>query len=279
VASFNITQLGDSQDKVGKDTNFRGLAIFNKVIYYTKGSGGNGVNTVYWVDPTVTTCNNSNGIGLPPAGASLPTAPLAYDPTVVQTKGLDPNNMCILTGFPTALKSKTSFPFGVWFADANTLYVADEGNGDNTFSNGVYTQAAAQTTAGLQKWIFDPIAGQWNRAYVLQAGLQLGVPYTVSGYPTGNNSATGLPWSPGTDGLRNVTGVVNGDGRATIYAITSTVSGNGDQGADPNRLVVITDTISTTSLPAGESFATFATAGFGEVLRGVSFAPGTGNAH
>jgi hypothetical protein len=279
VASFNITQLDDSQDKVGKDTNFRGLTIFNNVLYFTKGSGGNGVNTVYWVDPTGTTCNNSNGIGLPPGGASLPTAPLAYAPTLVQTEGLDPNNMCILNGFPTALKSKTSFPFGIWFADADTLYVADEGNGDNTYSSGMYTKAAAQKTAGLQKWIFDPIVGQWNQAYVLQAGLQLGVPYTVSGYPTGNNSATGLPWSPGTDGLRNITGVVHGDGTATIYAITSTVSGNGDQGADPNRLVVITDAISATSLPAGESFATFATAGFGEVLRGVSSAPGAGNAH
>ena len=108
---------------------------------------------------------------------------------------------------------------------------------------------------------------------MLQSGLALGVPYTVSGYPTGNNLATGLPWSPGTDGLRNVTGIVNGDGTATIYAITSTVSGNGDQGADPNQLVVITDQISATSLPSGESFSTFDNAGFGEVLRGVSFAP------
>jgi hypothetical protein len=139
VASFNITQLGDSQDKVGKDTNFRGLTIFNNVLYFTKGSGGNGVNTVYWVDPTGTTCNNSNGIGLPPAGASLPTEPLAYDPTLVQTQGLDPNNMCVPNGFPTALKSNTSFPFGIWFADADTLYLADEGNGDNTYSSGMYT--------------------------------------------------------------------------------------------------------------------------------------------
>jgi hypothetical protein len=59
----------------------------------------------------------------------------------------------------------------------------------------------------------------------------------------------------------------------TIYAITSTVSGNGDQGADPNQLVVITDTLAATSLPAGESFATFRSAGFGEVLRGVSWTP------
>lgn len=279
VASFNVTQLGDKQDKIGKDDNFRGLTIFNDVLYYSKGSGGNGVNTVYWVDPTLTVCNDNNGIGLPPAGATLPTAPLAYDPSLLQTKGLDPNNMCVLKGFPTALKSKTAFPFGIWFANANTVYIADEGNGDNTYSNGVYTVAAGQTTAGLQKWIFDSSAGQWNLAYVLQSGLQLGVPYTVTNYPTGNNPATGLPWSPGTDGLRNITGIVNGDGTASVYGITSTVSGNGDQGADPNKLVVITDQISATSLPPNESFSTFDSAGNLEVLRGVSFSPVAGGVH
>jgi len=151
--------------------------------------------------------------------------------------------------------------------------VADEGNGDNTYSNGVYTVAAGQTTAGLQKWIYDSTSGQWNLAYVLQAGLQLGVPYTVPNYPTGNNPATNLPWAPGTDGLRNITGVLNNDGTATIYAVTSTVSGNGDQGADPNKLVAINDLVSATSLPPNESFTTFTSANFGEVLRGVSFTP------
>ena len=281
VASFNITQLGDKPDKIGKDTNFRGLTIFNNVLYYSKGSGGNGVNTIYFVDPTVTVCNDANGVGLPPAGATLPLSPLAYDPTVLQTMGLDPNNMCVLNGLPTTLKSKTSYPFGIWFADANTLYVADEGNGDNTYdsSSGVYTGAAAQTTAGLQKWTFDSSTSTWSLAYVLQAGLALGVPYTIAGYPTGDNSATGLPWAPATDGLRNITGVDNGDGTATIYVITSTVSGNGDQGADPNELVTITDTISATSPPSGESFTILETAANLEVLRGVSFTPGTHVAH
>ena len=107
------------------------------------------------------------------------------------------------------------------------------------------------------------------------------VPNSPNGdvYPTGNNSGTGgtgFPWAAATDGLRNITGVVNGDGTVTIYAITSTISGSGDQGADPNQLVKITDTLSDTSLPAGESFTTVRTAGFGEVLRGVSFTPGTG---
>ena len=275
VSSFNVTQLGDTQDKIGKDDNFRGLTVFNNVLYYTKGSGSNGVNTVYWVDPTQTICNDNNGIGVPPANGGLPQVALDYDPSLLQIKGLDPNNMCVLKGLPTTLaRHATYFPFGIWFGDANTLYVADEGNGDNTYSNGMYTAAAAQTKAGLQKWIFDSTSGQWNLAYVLQSGLQLGVPYTVANYPTGNNPATGLPWSPGTDGLRNVTGINNGDGTVTIYAITSTVSGNGDQGADPNKVVVITDQLSATSLPS-ESFSPFTAAGFGEVLRGVSFTPQT----
>src|SRR5271165_681315 len=274
VASFNVTQLGDMQDKIGKDDNFRGLTIFNNVVYYTKGSGSNGVNGVFWVDSTLQICNDNNGVGLPPSNATLPTVPLDYDPSLLQTKGLDPNNICVLSGLPTTLsKHAVYFPFGIWFANSTTLYVADEGNGDNTYSNGVYTGAASQTLAGLQKWIYDPNAGQWNLAYVLQSGLQLGIPYTVPNYPTGNNPATGLPWSPGTDGLRNITGVLNNDGTATIYAVTSTVSGNGDQGADPNNLVVINDLVSATSLPPNESFTTFTSAGFGEVLRGVSFTP------
>ena len=36
-------------DKPGKDTNFRGITIFNDTVYVTKGSGGNGVNTVYQI--------------------------------------------------------------------------------------------------------------------------------------------------------------------------------------------------------------------------------------
>lgn len=123
--------------------------------------------------------------------------------------------------------------------------------------------------------MFDSTLGAWKLAYVLQAGLNLGVPYTVAGYPTGQNPKTSLPWAPAADGLRNIVGRVNRDGTATIWAITSTVSGGGDQGADPNQLVMITDNLAATSAPAGESFASIRTARFGEVLRGVSFTPGT----
>jgi hypothetical protein len=284
VGSFNITELGQKIDKIGKDTNFRGLTVFNNVVYVTKGSGSNGVNTVYFIDTTGFDANGKplacpNGVGLPNAKATLPTAPIVYDATKLQTLGVTPYNMCVLSGFTTtsAKTTTTSFPFGVWFANATTLYVADEGNGTTTFDpvSGKFTAAAAQTTAGLQKWVFDSSIGAWKLAYVLQAGLNLGAPYTVQGYPTGQNVKTGLPWAPATDGLRNLTGRVNRDGTATIWAITSTVSGSGDQGADPNQLVMISDKLAATSAPAGESFKVLRTARFAEVLRGVSLTPGT----
>ena len=37
-----------------------------------------------------------------------------------------------------------------------------------------------------------------------------------------------------------------------IYAVTSTISANGDQGADPNKLVKVTDVLNATTLPTGD---------------------------
>ena len=280
LASFSITQLGFKADKIGKDDNFRGLTVYNNVVYYTKGSGGNGDNTVYFVDTTGSAC--PNGSGVPSSAATLPTEPLSYVAADVLANGL-PSNMCVLSGFPVTSNKKTNptnFPFGIWFANPTTLYVADEGDGTDTYdpTSNTYTDAAGQTLAGLEKWVYDSSTSTWNLAYTLTNGLNLGVPYTVWGYPTGTNAATSLPWSPATDGLRNITGQVNRDGTVTIWAITSTVSGGGDQGADPNKLVVITDKLSDTTAAqaANEQFFTLRTAGFGEVLRGVSFTPGTG---
>jgi hypothetical protein len=274
VGSFNVTQLGDKVDKIGKDTNFRGLTIFHNVVYFTKGSGSNGINTVYFIDTTGRAC--PNGVGVPQPGAALPTSAIAYDPSLLQSEGVTPYNMCVLQGFPTTLaKSATedAFPFGLWFANADTLYVADEGNGTDTYdtTTGTYTAAAGQATAGLQKWVFNGTS--WNLAYTLSAGLGLGAPYTVRGYPTGDNPVTGLPWAPATDGLRTITGRVNRNGTVTVWAVTSTVSGSGDQGADPNKLVAITDQLGAASPSPGEQFSTVRVAGYGQVLRGVSFTP------
>ena len=276
LASFSVNGLGDKADKIGKDDNFRGMTIFNNVVYYSKGSGSNGVNTVYFVDTTGTAC--PKGVGVPAVGATLPVSPLAYDAANLQTSGL-PSNMCILAGFPS-VPAKTAnplmYPFGIWFANADTLYVADEGDG-YTGGADLYTHAAAQTTAGIQKWVFNSSTQSWRLAYTLQAGLELGRRYTVNRYPTGINAATNLPWAPATDGMRNLTGIVDDDGKVTLYGITSTVSGNGDTGADPNRLMIVTDRLANTdsTVATKERFSVVRKSEFAEVLRGVSFAPRT----
>ena len=248
----NITMIGRLQfgsDKPGKDTNFRGLTVFNNTLYITKGSGGNGVNTVYQVGTP----------GVLPTGdaATLATVPIT-----------------ILPGFPnTTASTNTSFPFGIFFADANTLYVCDEGDGTlvTPAVNGNVADAQSLATAGLQKWIFTN--GTWQMAYVIQNGLNIGVPYTVPNYPA--------ELSPATGGCRNLTGKVHRDGAVDLYAITSTISPSGDQGADPNKLVRVTDIVGATSLPAPNTpasffidhFFTLRSAQSGEVFRGIAFAP------
>ena len=125
---------------------------------------------------------------------------------------------------------------------------------------------------------FLPEADQ-NPGTPLQDALNLGEPYTVPGYPTGINPVTGGPWSPATDGLRALTGRVGRDGIATIWAVTSTVSGGGDAGADPDKLVAISDPVDAITPAWWERFSTVRTANFGQVLRGVSFTPGTDSDH
>jgi hypothetical protein len=238
-------------DKPGKDTNFRGMTIFHNTLYVTKGSGGNGINTVYQVG----------------RAGTLPTGTATELATVPIT---------ILPGFPnTATSTSTAFPFGIWFANETTLYVCDEGDGTLVSPpvNGNVADAQSLATAGLQKWSL--VNGTWTMLYVLQDGLNIGVPYGVANYPASLNPATG--------GCRNITGRHNHDGTVTIYAITSTISANGDQGADPNKLVKVTDWLLATTLPTGDGandrddrvghFMTIRSAKAGEVFRGVTLAP------
>ncbi len=76
-----------------------------------------------------------------------------------------------------------------------------------------------------------------------------------------------------TVGLRNLTGVVNGD-QVTLWATTSTSSTSGDNGANPNKVVVITDQLSATTATAAvaaESFKTVVGPTYGTAYRGVAF--------
>ncbi|HEY3713858.1 MAG TPA: hypothetical protein VGL39_04960 [Jatrophihabitantaceae bacterium] len=279
AGGFNVTQLGVTKpDKLGKDTNFAGVTVHDGVVYYTKGSGSNGVDTVYFIDTTGTAC--PHGVGTPVSGAPMPTNPDPVNPTT----GEPAYNMCVLAGFPTALAKSITTPevggpqnatafAGLWFANDSTLYVADAGNGTDTFDGTRYSAAAAQTLAGIQKWSL--INGTWTYDYTLQSGLGLGVPYQVAGLPTGINPLTGLPWAPAVDGVHNLTGTVNANGTVTLYGVTSTIGGLTDPGADPNKLVTITDNPTASTPPAGPTFTTLRTATAGDVYRGVSLTPGS----
>ncbi len=212
-------------DKPGKDNNYRGITEFNGALYFTKGSGSNGMDTVYTV-------------------STLPAVAGAASATI-----------SVVPGFPTDSAKATGgtmTPFAVFFANATTMYVSDEGSGSAT---------DVSTNAGLQKWSL--VNGTWQLDYVLRQGL-------VGQVDTGLTGADG-PWPAVTTvGLRNLTGTVNGD-QVTLWATTSTSSASGDNGADPNKVVVITDSLSATTLPASESFSTVIGPTYGTVYRGVAF--------
>ena len=213
-------------DKPGKDNNYRGLTEFGGALYFTKGSGSNGMDTVYTV-------------------SGLPTLANAASSTI-----------SVVPGFPTDSARATGgdyTPFALFFANATTMYVADEGTGDAT---------DVSTHAGLEKWSL--VNGTWQLDYVLTQGLIGTVDGNLFGYDGQYPDVT-------TIGLRNLTGAVNSDGSVTLWATTSTSSASGDNGADPNKVVRITDQLSATTLPATETFQVVEGPTYGTVYRGVAY--------
>jgi hypothetical protein len=216
-------------DKAGKDNNYRGVTEFGGALYFTKGSGSNGMQTVYTVP-------------------SLPTVGTAAAAMI-----------SVVPGFPTDSAKATGgnfTPFAVFFGNATTMYVSDEGSGNST---------DVMTHAGLQKWSL--VGGTWQLDYVLTQGLIGQVDSNLTG-------ADGPYPDVTTVGLRNLTGVVHGD-QVTLYATTSTSSASTDNGADPNKVVVITDQLSATTQAqaAGESFSSVMGPTYGTVYRGVALVP------
>jgi hypothetical protein len=227
VDPFLQFTFGSKPDKAGKDNNYRGITEFGGALYFTKGSGSNGINTVYT-------------IGSLPSVADAPSTKIS-----------------IVPGFPTDPAKVTGgdfTPFAVFFANSKTMYVTDEGTGN------ALDQASH---AGLEKWTL--VDGVWQLDYVLTNGLIGSVDSNLDG-------ADG-PWPDVTTiGLRNLTGVVQGN-KVTLYATTSTASGSGDNGADPNKVVTITDDLGATTLTgsvANESFSVVMGPTYGTAYRGVA---------
>ena len=255
LLQFGLGKKG-ADDKPGKDDNFRGITEYNGALYVTKGSGSNGVQTVY----TVVNAPQSPA-GFVPAPNSGPAAGNVL-PTVANA---GQQAIAILNGFPTdsaraSLADGTSggdfTPFALFFANPHTLYVTDEGTGNS----------ADAAHAGLEKWILSS-NGTWTLAYTLTSGLIGKIDSNLYGYDGQYPDVI-------TVGLRNLAGRVNADGTVTLWATTSTSSASGDNGADPNKVVQITDQVAATSVTssvAGETFTTVAGPTYGTVYRGVAF--------
>lgn len=154
----HVTALGDSTSaflNLGAPTNCRVCGIYDGLLYTTSAS------TVY--------------LGVCSVGSGLPTQP--------------GQGITLLPGFPTAGGTAAGSAYDFFWADANTVYVADD-------------NAPASTVGGISKWTFDGIS--WSRAYRL----------TVTPTATSN-------W-----GARGLTGFVR-DGVATLWATMNTGSGTG----------------------------------------------------
>jgi hypothetical protein len=228
LLQFDLGKNG-AADKPGKDDNYRGVTEFEGALYFTKGSGSNGIDTVYTV-------------------GSLPTVANAAS-----------QKISVVPGFPTDSSRSTGgdfTPFAVFFANANTMYVTDEGTG---------ASVDVAQHAGLEKWSL--VNGTWQLDYVLTKGLIGTVDANLFGYDGQYPDVT-------TIGLRNLTGTVNDNGTVTLWATTSTSSASGDNGADPNKVVRIVDDVAAKTLTgsvAQESFTTIAGPTYGTVYRGVAY--------
>ena len=166
-----------------KDNNWRGIGFFpdangNENLYVSKGSGGNGDDGLFQVlngsftKPTLAQVVN-NGLG-----AGIPTSAKAPN-SIVQLLGNYATN-------PTTNQPSPITPFGFFFANPTTLYVADEGNSTITLptdSNETETSLTTDPLAGLQKWVLVPGSSPyWQLVYVIRDGLQINQPQKIPGY-------------------------------------------------------------------------------------------------
>lgn len=184
-------------------TNVRNVDIIDGQLFVSTGSGAfNGLNSV--------------GSGIPSSSGQ----------TISNFNGMD-------NGPDTSLST-----FDYFFADANTLYLAD----DRTSGNG-----------GLEKWTLS--SGTWTLRWALRA------------LDHDNNAGT----ADLNLGLRGLTGQVQSDGSVSLFGVTT-------ESASVNFLVGFSDTLSATSLPVGTKFNLLDTSATNTVFRGVDLVPAPGTA-
>lgn len=146
---------------------------------------------------------------------------------------------------PSGFSDSSASPFDYFFADANTLYVAD----DRTSGVG-----------GLQKWVNN--AGTWSRLWSLNTLNE-----------DGNSGTAAL-----SVGIRGLTGQVQADGSVSLFAITTNFNSTGLGLTGVNALVSFSDLLTGTTLPGGSQFNLLDTSAQNTTFRGVDIIPAPGTA-
>ena len=184
---------------------------------------------------------SNGGAGLYNFGSTLPTGQTAP----IQLPGIGAS-ITLTAGEANTVNaaavgtSVNLSPEQYFFANPTTLYIADGG----------VPKEGGTGDGGLQKWSL--INNSWTLDYTLSQGLNL-VSYTVGA---------------GSTGLVGLTGSLDGKGNVVLYASNETAAET-----DPTFLYGITDVLSATTAPTGESFTLLQTAAPGTLIRGVAFAP------
>lgn len=210
---------------INTSTDMRTAEIYNGQLYVSTDSKQTGA-----------TGTSKGSANIAVYGSTLPTG--ATTPTVLA--GI--SNSVKLTASANGINAAGTVnlsPENFFFANANTMYVADGGA----------PKQGGLGDGGLQKWTYNGTS--WQLDYTLSAGLNL----------VANTAASG------TTGLIGLTGKVVGN-QVELFATNSTV---GD--LDQTYLYGINDSLSSTTLPNNESFTVLDTAAAGTNIRGVSFAP------
>ncbi len=221
---FEVADGASTATSIDHSTDTRTVEIYDNELYLSRDSK----------QPKPSGTSNIADYGTTlPTSATAPTVLTGISQTITLTAAEENTVNAADVGKTVHLSPENFF-----FANADTLYVADGGN----------PKEGGLGDGGLQKWTYN--GTKWTLAYTLSAGLGL-VPDTASS---------------GTTGLIGLTGNVV-DNTVYLYATNSTL---GD--LDPTYLYGITDSLSSTT-GAGESFTTLVTAAADTNIRGVAFAP------
>ena len=253
LGSSSATSITGTDAGSGASQDTRAVQVFNNTLYVSMDSKSGAYNRSY-----------VGTLGTPPAtsvyscGSGCPSGDGTIGPALMKGFGNTGG-----TGRVQLVAAQTNginvsgdyinlSPENYFFASPTVLYVADSGSPKNTSAQNQtpYTLCGA---GGLQKWV--NVSGTWTWEYTLYQGLNL-----VQNSSCSSNT-------DGTTGLIGLTGVVVGNS-VHLYATNYTIAD-----LDPTYLYGISDVLSATTNPGGESFTELAAAPPDSNFKGVSFVP------